>query len=343
MNASDPVPVGDTGVRLTRLGLGGAPAGNLYRPVSDDCVTATLDSCLEVGIGWYDTAPHYGLGLSERRLGAHLGGRDDVVVSTKVGRLLDVIKEGPPVDADPATLPADQLDHEGFAVPRSHRRRWDFGADGVRTSLAASGRRLGRDVIDVALLHDPENHMEAAMSTGLDALEAARDAGEVRAIGAGMNYTQPLTRLVRTGRLDLAMIAGRYTLLEQPALDNLLPAAAATDTVIVAVGVFNSGLLARDEVPDDVTYDYDTAPRQVIDRARRLAATCREFEIPLPAAALHLPLAHPAVAAIALGMARPEHVEAAVSWLEQPVPPELWEELRRRGLLDDAVPTPDTL
>jgi D-threo-aldose 1-dehydrogenase len=339
--AAERVRIGDTPVHVTRLGLGGAPAGNLYRPVPDTVVAATVRRCLELGVTWVDTAPHYGLGRSERRLGAAVRGRDDVTVSTKVGRLLEPHPDGPPPDADAASLPADQLDDEGFAVPRSHRRRWDFSREGIRRSLDESRERLGRDRLDVALLHDPDRHMPTAMGSGLDALVAARASGEVGAIGAGMNHSEPLTRLVRTGRLDVVMLAGRYTLLEQPALEELMPAAAATGTAVVAVGIFNSGLLARDEVPDDATYDYVPAPPAVINRARRIAATCREFAVPLPAAALHVPLAHPQVVAVAVGMARPEHVDAAVRWLETPIPPELWEALRGRGLLPDAVPTPD--
>ena len=341
MSAADPAPLGDTGVALTRLGHGGSSAGNLYRVAPDERVNETLNRCLEVGVRWFDSAPHYGLGLSERRLGAHLGGRDDIAISTKVGRLLEPVPGGPPPDTDPTTLPADQLDDEGFAVPRSHVRHWDFSVDGVRASLAASRERLGRDVVDVALLHDPEHHMDEALTTGLDGLEAARRDGEVRAVGAGMNFTEPLTRLVRTGRLDVAMIAGRYTLLEQPALDGLLPAALETRTAVVVVGVFNSGLLARAEVPDDATYDYQVAPPAVVERARRLAAACREFDVPLPAAALHLPLAHPAVAAILVGTSRPEHVSSAAAWLDREIPAQLWGELRRRGLLADDVPTPE--
>ncbi|WP_084800709.1 aldo/keto reductase, partial [Promicromonospora kroppenstedtii] len=236
-----------TGVRLTTLGLGAAPAGNLYRATTDDEAYATFQAAWDAGIRYFDTAPHYGLGLSERRLGAYLRTRprDELVISTKVGRLLV-----------PSPETADRRDPEMFDVPATSRRVWDFSRDGVLASIEASLERTGLDRIDVAYLHDPDEHWTQAAHEALPALVELRDQGVVGAIGAGMNQSAMLARFVRETDVDVVMCAGRFTLLEQPALADLLPAAAERGVAVVAAAVYNSGLLAQDRPPSDATYDY---------------------------------------------------------------------------------------
>jgi D-threo-aldose 1-dehydrogenase len=318
------------GVALSALAFGGAPIGNLYRAISDEQAHAAVDAAWTAGIRYFDTAPHYGVGLSERRLGAVLAGRprEELVVSTKVGRLLV-----------PSPETAGQRDGEGFDVPADPRRVRDYSADGVRRSLEASLERLGLDRVDVVLVHDPDDHYDEASREAVPALCALREEGVIGAVGVGMNDSGMLARFVAETDVDVVMCAGRYSLLEQPALGDLMPLATERRVGVIAVGVFNSGLLARADVPDDATYDYAPAPAPVLDRARRLAAACREHGTTLPAAALHLALSHPAVVAVGLGMAGPEQVREDVALLAAPPPASLWADLVDRGLLDPAVPT----
>ena len=242
-------------VDLTPLSLGGAQLGNLYVPIDDEAARETVDAAWSEGIRTFDTAPHYGLGLSERRLGAALAGRarGEFVLSTKVGRLL---------------LPQDargQMDDGGFAVPAAFRRVWDFSRDGILRSLAESLERLGLDRVDIVYLHDPDEHRDDAFLHAYPALEELRSQGVVSAIGAGMNQTAMLADFARHTDVDVLMLAGRYTLLDQSALDDLLPACVDRDVVVVAAGVFNSGLLARPAPTPAAHYEYRDRPV----RARR--------------------------------------------------------------------------
>ena len=246
-----------------------------------------------------DTAPHYGLGLSERRLGSALArrNRDDYVLSTKVGRLLE------PVD-----IVAGE-DDEGFAVPATHRRIRDFSRDGIRRSLEESLQRLNLDRVDVVDLHDPDGHLADVLSEGFAALADLRAEGVVSAIGAGMNHSEPLATLVRETDMDLVMVAGRYTLLEQESLDDLLPLCLERGVGVVAAGVFNSGLLARPSPSMDAHYNYEDAPPSVVRRAREIARICQRHGTTLPAAAIAFPLAHPAVVSVCLGARSGEQIE----------------------------------
>jgi D-threo-aldose 1-dehydrogenase len=314
---------------ISGLGLGGAPLANLYREVSDDVARATVDAAWDAGVRYFDTAPHYGLGLSERRLGAALAdrSREEFVLSTKVGRLLEPYDGG-------------GLDDDGFVVPATHRRVWDFSADGVRRSLDASLERLGLDRVDVVYLHDPDNHWDQAVSEGLPALRELKEQGVIRAIGVGMNQWQMPERFIREGSLDYVMLAGRYTLLEQESLASFLPLCLERGVSVVAVAVFNSGLLARPEVPADATYDYSAAPAEVIDRARRIADVCKRHGAVLPQAALQFPFGHPAVTAIAVGARTPAEITENAALLADTVPTPLWDDLKAEGLLGPDVPTP---
>ncbi|MEV2273042.1 aldo/keto reductase [Nonomuraea africana] len=301
---------------LPRLGFGGAPIGNLFTPVSDEEARAAVEAAWQAGVRLFDTAPHYGLGLSERRLGAALAGRAGYVLSTKVGRLLERGEAGP--------------DTEGFAVTSDLRRRWDFSADGVRRSLDDSLGRLGLPSIDVALIHDPDDHAEQALSEAYPALAALRDEGAARAIGLGMNQWRLPLRFVQETDIDVVMLAGRYTLLDQSGLP-LLEECAARGVQVIAAGVFNSGLLATDEPGG--TFDYAPASAELVDRARKIAAVCGRHGVTLPQAAIAFPLRHPAVSSIVLGSRTADEVRRNTALAAQPAPEELWAELASEGLV----------
>ncbi len=324
--ASRSLPGGQ--LQLSELSLGCAQLGNLYRAISDEQANATVEASWECGIRYFDTAPHYGLGLSERRLGKALADRprDGYVISTKVGRRLEPIS------------PARPLDDDGFEVPGTHRRVWDFSRDGVLRSLESSLERLGLDRVDIVFLHDPDDHFEQALGVAYPALEEMRRQGLVTAIGAGMNQTSMLAEFARNTDMDLLMLAGRYTLLEQAALDELLPVCMQRGVAVVAAGVFNSGLLARSVPTDDAKYEYGEAPRSLLERARRIADVCDRAGTSLPAAAIAFPLGHPAIASVCVGARSPEQIEQNVQLYRAGVPVEVWAELKLAHLLRSDAP-----
>jgi D-threo-aldose 1-dehydrogenase len=314
------------GLQLTELGLGLAQFGNLYRATSDEEAAAALGEAWASGIRYFDTAPHYGLGLSERRIGALLAEkpRDEFVISSKVGRLLV-----------PSPETADSVDEEGgFAVPAASRRVFDFSRDGILRSVEASLDRTGLDRIDVLYLHDPDDHFEQASTEGIGALIELREQGVVSAVGAGMNQSAALAELIRRADVDLVMVAGRYTLLEQGAADDLLPLAEERGVGIVAAGVYNSGLLSSPRATADAKYNYETAPRQLVDRANALAEVCESHGVTLPDAALAFPLLHPAVVSVVVGGRTAEQVAGTLRRYSTPVPAALWSDLVSAGLLN---------
>ncbi|WP_406163878.1 aldo/keto reductase [Streptomyces sp. NBC_00882] len=321
--------LGRSGVAVTELAFGAAALGNLHTPVDDESAAATVDAAWEAGIRYFDTAPHYGLGLSEIRLGRALTGRPrgSFTVSTKVGRLLE------PVDH-----PTGDDCAQGFAVPATHRRIWDFSADGILRSIDASLRRLGLDALDVVYLHDPDDHLEQALSEGYPALERLRSEGVVSAIGAGMNQSAALTRFVTETDVDAVLLAGRYTLLNHEAIGHLLPAAAARGTSVVIGGVFNSGLLAAPR--PGATYDYAPASASLVQRAVDLQAATERHGVALRAAALQFPFGHPAVTSVLVGARSADEVRDAAAFLSQPLPAALWNDLLAAGHLPTGVPTP---
>lgn len=301
--------------QLGKLGFGAAGIGNLFRAMQDAQAAATVNAAWDSGVRYFDTAPHYGLGLSERRLGAVLREkpRDEFTVSTKVGRLLV-----------PHPASADDKDDEGFDVPATSKRHWDFSEAGIRRSIEESLERLGLDHVDIAYLHDPDVHnLDEGIREALPALEKLRAEGVVRAIGVGTNSAEAALQCVEAADLDLVMLAGRYTLLEQPRVP-LLDRCAARGTGVVNVGVFNSGLLARHEVPEDARYNYARAPRALVERARALAGVCRDFGVELPTAALQFSLRHPAVVNVTVGASSPEQVSTNAARMKEDVPEELW-------------------
>ncbi|SDS59797.1 D-threo-aldose 1-dehydrogenase [Pseudarthrobacter equi] len=314
------------GIEAGWLGFGAAGIGNLYREVEDSVAARTVDAAWASGVRYFDTAPHYGLGLSEARLGAALSKRprDEYLISTKVGRVLE-----PNPGYSPGTL-----DDEGFCVPATVRRRWDPSEAGIRRSLEESLERLGMDRLDIAYLHDPDAYsLDAGIDQALPALEKLKREGLVGAIGVGSNSAEALTRCVKSADLDLVMLAGRYTLLEQPAAENLLPACLSAGTWVVNVGIYNSGLLAKPTVPDAAHYNYAPAPAAALLKARRLASVCAEYDVELPTAALQYSLRHPAVCAVVVGASKPEQVEDTARRTKEQIPPELWEHLEDEGLI----------
>ncbi|WP_327043113.1 aldo/keto reductase [Micromonospora ureilytica] len=310
-------------LRLTELGFGAAQGGNLYRTTTDEEFASAVDAAWEAGVRYFDTAPHYGLGLSERRLGAALRQRprDEYVVSTKVGRLLV-----------PSPQDAHLRDSDGFDVPATHRRMWDFSRDGVLRSIEASLDRTGLDRIDIVYLHDPDDHWEQAAHEAVPALIDLRDQGVVGAIGAGMNQSAMLARFVRETDVDVMMCAGRYTLLEQGAAADLLPAAENRGVGVVIAGVYNSGLLSRDRPPADAVYNYQQAPEALIERARRIATVCETYGVTLPQAALAFVRRHPAVVSTVVGVRNEAQVVETVRRSGIVVPEELWDDLAAAGL-----------
>ncbi|OAH50727.1 aldo/keto reductase [Microbacterium oleivorans] len=313
-------------VPVSDVGFGAAQLGNLNRATTDDESTSAVHAARAAGITYFDTAPHYGLGLSERRLGRALAdtARDEIVISTKVGRLL--------VDS-PDT--ADRQDDEGFVVPASVRREWDFSADGVKRSIEDSLTRLGTDRIDIVYLHDPDDHEEQATREALPALLDLRAQGVIRAVGAGMNQSAMPARFIEAHDLDVVMLAGRLTLLDQTGLKDLMPLAARRGVAVVAAGVYNSGLLSSTEISPDAHFDYAPASCEMLARARRLAAICRSHGVDLPSAAVQYSLRHPAVVSAVIGMRTAAHVESSIDRRTTDIPDELWVELDAEGLAPD--------
>ncbi|WP_084317075.1 aldo/keto reductase [Actinospica robiniae] len=327
---SDGRTLGRSSVPVTELSFGAAGIGNLYAPVTEAAAHAAVNAAWEAGIRYFDTAPHYGLGLSEQRLGSALRQRprDSYTLSTKVGRVLE-----------PVERPAGDDLTNGFAVPATHRRRWDFSADGVRRSLAESLRRLDIDRIDIVYLHDPDDHAEQALDAAYPALEELRSEGVIGAIGIGMNRAELPARFVRETDIDVVLLAGRYTLLDQEGLDELLPVAQARGVSVVVGGVFNSGLLADPQRAP--TYDYGAVPEDVLTRTLRMQVLCAEHGATLRAAALQFPTGHPAVSSVLIGARTADEVRDAVKQARAIVPAELWHRFRSAGLLEESVPVPE--
>lgn len=294
-------------LELGRLGLGTAPLAGLYRPVDEGDALAVVERAWELGIRYFDTAPYYGSGLAERRLGTALKGhdRDDFIVSTKVGRLL---VPGPPA----ANWPG---------APRL-RPVFDFSYDAALCSLEESLERLGLDRVDIALVHDPDEHYDEALNGAFGALARLRDEGVVRAIGVGMNQTAMLCRFAGEADPDCFLAAGRYTLLDRSAEQELLPLCEERGITVIAGGVFNSGVLAGGD-----TYDYARAPTDTVARVARLREICARWHVPLAAAAVQFPLRHPVVASALVGCRSAAEVEEDVRLLEVAVPDALWAEL----------------
>jgi D-threo-aldose 1-dehydrogenase len=326
------VPVGAHGLQIPRIGFGTASLGNFLGVVPEEQATDTLTRAYDAGIRYFDTAPLYGHGLSEERLAKTIAGRprDELVISTKVGRLL---RPDAPRDE------SQYYEGESFytEVP-AVGPVWDFSYDGIMTSLQESLERLNLDRVDILNLHDPDNHYDVASTTAYRALNELREAGVVSGIGAGANSTPILTRLVENVGLDVVLLAGRYTLLDQASMADLLPACRDHGTSVIIGGVFNSGILI-DPSPN-ARFDYIPASASMLEKARQIRDVCDRYGVPLAAAAIQFPLANPQVASLLIGARSVEELQMDLDLLELDIPFGLWWDLRKAGLLADNVPVP---
>jgi D-threo-aldose 1-dehydrogenase len=315
--------VGTTRLQVTRLGLGGAPLGGLSAEGARDTVAAGYD----LGIRYFDTALLYGRGNSETFIGRALADvpRDGFVLSSKVGRVLNPVSSQPDAKIQGAPPPYEVV--------------FDFSRDGILRALEESLARLGLDRIDIAYIHDPDDHYQQAIDEAFPTLAELRSQGVVSAIGAGMNEWQPLARFARDGDFDCFLLAGRYTLLDHSGLDELLPLCQQKGISVVLGGPYNSGVLASD-LQSGSTYFYLETPPDVLDRARQIKAVCDRHGVPLKAAALQFGLAHPAVAATIPGPRSPAEVEENVRMVSHPIPADLWAELKAARFIPDHAPEP---
>ncbi|MDH4182495.1 MAG: aldo/keto reductase [Betaproteobacteria bacterium] len=330
-------PLGRSGLEVTALGFGSAPLGDLYAPLDDATAIAAVDAAAAGGVTLFDTAPLYGRGLAEHRLGTALRRRprESFVLSTKVGRVL-------------APAPQGVRRREGYVGGLPFEARFDYGRDGALRSLEQSLLRLGLASIDVALIHDidPWTHGEGydarfreAVGGAYRALHELREQKVVRAIGIGVNDAAVCARMVRETDIDCVMLAGRYTLLEQGALDDFLPLAAQRGIGVLLGGVFNSGILATG-AQSGAHYNYRAAPPEVLARVARIDAVCRSHGVALPHAAIRFPLAHPAVPSVVLGAVTPDEVTRNLAAFDAPIPAALWRDLAAEGLLRKDAPVP---
>jgi D-threo-aldose 1-dehydrogenase len=333
--------LGATGLKVTELGFGTAPLGNLFIPLQDETARATLAAAETLGFGYYDTAPFYGFGLSERRLGDAVRLRNDIVLSTKVGRLLK-----------PVSGPVDETQvRHGYATPMPFEPVYDYSYDAVMRSYEASLQRLGLSRIDILYIHDigrlthgEQNAARMAELTkggGLKALEELRAAKAISGFGMGVNEVPACLEVMSHARLDVILLAGRYTLLEQHPLDDLFPLCEKAGTAIVVGGPYNSGILAvgtRTGAP--LYYNYEPAPADVIEKVRKIEVVCDRHAVPLAAAALQFPLAHRLVASVIPGLDSPERVNQTIALYRHKIPAALWQDLIQEKLVRADAPLP---
>ncbi len=332
-----PRPLGRSRLPVSTLGFGGAPLGDLYAHLDEATAVATVEAAIAGGVTLFDTSPLYGHGLSEHRIGAALRRvpREGLVLSTKIGRV-----------AEPF---AGRGDGSGYRGGLPHGLRFDYSYDGAMRSLEQSALRLGVDRIDIVLIHDVdvwthgaaliEQRFAEAMNGAYRALERLRAAGAVRAIGVGVNEAEMCERFAREGDFDTMLLAGRYSLLEQPALASFMPLALEKGIGLMLGGVFNSGILATGPVPG-ARYNYNPAPPEILARVAAIEAVCAHHGVPLRRAALQFPLGHKAVASLVMGAVASAEVADQIAELAQPVPAALWAELKAEGLLAADVPVP---
>jgi len=329
--------LGTTSLQVTEIGFGGAPLGNLFEVVTEPDAQGSLTTAWDNGCRYFDTSPYYGYGLSERRVGDALRQkpRDEYVLSTKVGRLITpgLHSRGPGT---------------AFQTPMPFGSKFDYGYDATMRSIEDSFQRLGLDCIDVALIHDVarDHHgddfprqLRIAMEGGYRALAELKAAGQIGAIGLGVNEVEACEAAMGHGDFDCFLLAGRYTLLEQAPLDRFFPACQKKNISIIIGGPFNSGILARVGEPG-ATYNYVAAPPEIAKRAAALHEVCARHNVPLPAAALQFPLAHPVVAAVIPGARNAAEVASHWQWARLKIPAALWDDMREHGLLHSRAPVP---
>ena len=327
MNPLEKVPLGSSGLSVTRLGLGCASIGGLYGDISDNQAVAVVRRALSLGLNLLDTAPLYGAGKSELRLGQALAGvsRSSYVLASKVGRVLVPTQRDQQVGA--------------FDAPAPYQPVFDFSYDGVMRSFEDSLNRLGVERIDILHIHDPDDHWPEAIGGAYPALNALRGDGVIRAVSAGMNQWEMLARFAREGDFDCFLLAGRYSLLDQSALDELLPLCVEKNIGIMAGGTYNSGILAKGVRPG-ATYNYREAPPEIAAKAASLEAVAARHQVDLRAAASQFVFAHPAITCIIPGTRQPERVQENFDLLAQEIPASFWAELRAEGLVRADAPLP---
>ena len=325
MNPTERVKLGRTPLEVTRLGFGTAPLGGLFQALADDEAHRVVEAAWSAGIRFFDTAPQYGNGLAEQRLGAVLSSkpRHEFVLATKVGRLLR--PDAPPQsDTFPGAPPLNPV--------------FDFSYDGVMRSVEESVTRLGIDSIDILHIHDPDDNFAAALSGAYPALDRLRAEGTIKAVGAGMNQAEMLARFAREANFDCFLLAGRYTLLDQVGLKELLPLCVERGIAIIAGGVFNSGILA-DPRPG-THYNYQAAPDELVQRAARIKAICERHGVSQKAVAIQFPLGHPAVRTVLTGCRSADELNENVEAFRALVPAAVWQDLKASDLLTAEAPVP---
>ena len=318
--------VGRTAVTVTRFGLGTAPLAGLFEAVDEAQGIAVIERAWDAGIRFFDTAPLYGHGLAELRLGKALKHkpRDEFTLATKVGRLLRADAPPEPGQAFRGTPPVNPT--------------FDFSYDGVMRSFEESLARLGLDRVDILHIHDPDDHYDDAIKGAYRALDRLRADRVIGAVSAGMNQAEMLTRFAREADFDCFLLAGRYTLLDQVALKELLPECQKRGIAILAGGVYNSGILANPK--PGAHYNYKTAPAELVERAERIRDVCTRHGVPLKAAAVQFPMGHPAVSCVIVGCRSSAQLDESIKMFEFDIPPGLWHDLKAEGLLPDDAPTP---
>ena len=329
-----------TDLVFSAIGLGTAPMGDLYELLDEKTQISTIEQAYRSGVRLVDTSPHYGNGLAESRTGAGIRDvpRDDIIVSTKIGRVMDPFRK-------PAERNKDVYS-PGFAGGFAHAPSFDYSYDGTMRSVEQSLLRMGLARIDILLIHDcdvwthgadAQRRFKEAMDGAYRALDKLRSEKTVAAIGFGINEADTCVKFARAGDFDVAMMAGRYSLLIQTGLAEFLPLAVEKKMGVMLAGVFNSGILATGAVPG-AHFEYAPAPAEIMDRVRNIEAVCAHHATPLRRAALQFAMGHPAVVSVVLGAVKPGEVEANVADAGQPVPAGLWSDLKSAGLLDPAVP-----
>ncbi|RMF39235.1 MAG: aldo/keto reductase [Alphaproteobacteria bacterium] len=337
MRPSDKVRFGRVDLEVTAFGFGTAPIGNIFREIDEATSDAMIRHAWDAGIRYFDTAPMYGHGLAELRTGHSLRWkeRDDFVLSSKVGRVLKPARKA-------------DIDYAPWTNAGRFTMHFDYSYDGVMRSFEDSLQRLGLERIDICFIHDIDRFtrgdaqpavFEQAMDGAWRALSDLRNQGVVRAIGVGVNEWQVCQAALERRDFDCFLLAGRYTLLEQEALDSFLPLCEARGAAVVVGGGFNSGILATGAVPG-AKYNYAPAPEPVMQKVARIEAVCRAHDVPLPAAALQFVVAHPAIATFMTGTRTVEQLENNLAWFSHPIPAEFWAELKAEGLLRADAPTP---
>lgn len=329
---------GRTSLEVSAMGYGAAPIGNIFRPITEDDSRRMLKAAWDSGLRYFDTAPMYGHGLSEARVGESLRWypRDEFVISSKVGRILK-------------PKPRRKIDFSPWVDGLPFEIQFDYSYDGAKRSLEDSIQRMGLEHIDIAFIHDIDKfthgaeaqpaRFREAMEGAYRALENLRDQGVVKAIGVGVNEWEVCHQALKQGDFDCFLLAGRYTLLEQESLNDFLPLCDERNAAVVVGGGFNSGILATG-AKHGAKYNYAPAPKDIMSRVSAMEAVCSRHDVSLPAAALQFALAHPAIPSIIPGTRSMEQLQQNITWIAEEIPTDFWLELKSEDLLREDAPTP---